>query len=613
MRKASLFLGLVLSSLLVFLYVKPITALAVCNFEIDKECSSGPGSFNRLKIKWELDQGYGCNIFIQAGSYNSPVSNDCKSGAWQSWNYVTGLANGVPITNDGIYKLIVSNGTSECLNQEKEVRMNCSASSGVVPTNPPPSGSGEGKFCWICDGSQDMRKAGGPRGDGLMSSGECDTEGGVFQKDKPSSSIITQKCGGGGASPTSSSQQPDDRKPCWICGGSDWRKAGGPRGDGNLSKSECDTEGGKSQDVAPTGGCGDGQTTQVPTQSPAATEKVVFFQVAESEADLETADKQEYKGKATPYTFRFKDNAPGVRTIYVRFITDKDHKSRAYRKTIILGRSRLTGLSCSYTPTGTGTTIVINGLNLGEQSEDSLVTVGGTEAQIIDWKAEVGESPSPTLDPLLTPPPAGGSTPTPTNKVKSVKSKIVAKLDDRLPGKEKQAVILQNANRKLEGFCRIETTSIELIAKAECRPGDFSGEALVTIREKGAPENIKPVVSQAVKLNKDGRPENFAPVLEKGKTYVMLIKIPRRTLTRKIEFIAGEGTLILPEIIMPVGDIAPTTRPDGKVNTLDREVLSRQWSILADVEKTGDFNGDKRVNSLDWACMRENFNKEDDK
>jgi hypothetical protein len=66
--------------------------------------------------------------------------------------------------------------------------------------------------------------------------------------------------------------------------------------------------------------------------------------------------------------------------------------------------------------------------------------------------------------------------------------------------------------------------------------------------------------------------------------------------------------------ILPIGDIAPKTGPDGKINTADRSELTVQWRVLGtqNTARTGDFNKDTKVNSVDWACMRYDFNKEDE-
>jgi hypothetical protein len=88
----------------------------------------------------------------------------------------------------------------------------------------------------------------------------------------------------------------------------------------------------------------------------------------------------------------------------------------------------------------------------------------------------------------------------------------------------------------------------------------------------------------------------------------------------KIIFIHGNGGGVInaPDgkpFILPIGDIAPTT-PDGQINGLDRAELVRQWQLVlsssSSAALTADFNRDKKVNSIDWACMKYDFNSQDD-
>ena len=121
------------------------------------------------------------------------------------------------------------------------------------------------------------------------------------------------------------------------------------------------------------------------------------------------------------------------------------------------------------------------------------------------------------------------------------------------------------------------------------------------------------LVRQKVTIDKDGIIQGLTQqLLEKGKDYKLSLKAPR-SLRRTAPFSAGEGITNLPNFILPVGDVFPTDGGDGKINILDRSELVRQWSLTADATgKSGDFNRDGRVNSIDWACMKNDFNKSDD-
>ena len=126
------------------------------------------------------------------------------------------------------------------------------------------------------------------------------------------------------------------------------------------------------------------------------------------------------------------------------------------------------------------------------------------------------------------------------------------------------------------------------------------------------------ILEETVKIDKDGVITGLKTILQTGKNYALSIKAPN-SLRRNATFVAEEGTTIVTrpndqDFILPIGDIAPTQSPDGKINTVDKAELTRQWRIFGENIKaqTGDFNRDTKVNSFDWACMRYDFNAEDD-
>lgn len=198
-------------------------------------------------------------------------------------------------------------------------------------------------------------------------------------------------------------------------------------------------------------------------------------------------------------------------------------------------------------------------------------------------------------------------------------SRVIAKIKDKMPGKVRIPLLLTLDDGRVAltssngtPTCTVNTTTVQFAAKVGCRSsGNFSlSDVNVNITELVS--GAKPSVKQKLSLDKDGNlPSDFIPLLEKGKKYKLVVKAPK-TVARKIEFTPAEGSNILPEVSLPIGDIAPAGNPDGKINVSDRSQIVREWSSANDTAKAGDLNLDGRVNSLDWSCMRENFNKEDE-
>jgi hypothetical protein len=125
-------------------------------------------------------------------------------------------------------------------------------------------------------------------------------------------------------------------------------------------------------------------------------------------------------------------------------------------------------------------------------------------------------------------------------------------------------------------------------------------------------------VEETAVIDKDGIVQGLTTKLQAGQQYLVSIDAPN-SLRRNAVITVQDGTTVInaPDgkpFILPIGDIAPSTL-DGEINALDRAELVKQWRTLdssASGTLTGDFNRDKKVNSIDWACMKYDFNTKDD-
>ena len=161
----------------------------------------------------------------------------------------------------------------------------------------------------------------------------------------------------------------------------------------------------------------------------------------------------------------------------------------------------------------------------------------------------------------------------------------------------------------------IKTITLPDCSQAKAREVVFNLEhedwSVYNLPEDGTVVKLKTTVLKILQvLDNEGKPQGLNNKFERDKNYALIIKAPG-TLARKVEFRTSGGTTVLDPISFPVGDIAPASAPDGKINALDRSLLVSQWNASSDVAKTGDFNGDSRINSLDYACMRINFKDSD--
>lgn len=273
----------------------------------------------------------------------------------------------------------------------------------------------------------------------------------------------------------------------------------------------------------------------------------------------------------------------GRKTIFVRFVSNLG-AIRDFQRVINFNPSpKLTNVICAHSLSGVGSVVTINGTAIGLQGKGK-VKVGREDATIITWNETTGV--------------------------------ITASLDKRIEGKN-DVELTRDDGKTARSECTVGTTSVLFSAQSQCKPsGNFSADNVSVKIFANAPTTIEtekpdPIIDEKVKLDKDGKPSGFAPKLEKDKKYSLIVKVPG-TLAKRIDFETKGGTRNLDPVTLLIGDIAPVANPDGKVNAFDKAELTRQWSLIRDVQRTGDFNQDARVNSIDYACMRQNINQSDE-
>lgn len=196
--------------------------------------------------------------------------------------------------------------------------------------------------------------------------------------------------------------------------------------------------------------------------------------------------------------------------------------------------------------------------------------------------------------------------------VKSWKDNSVTGLLPNNAGQEFQ-VILTRSDNQVSGKvkCVVGSQSLQFRANVFCQqiwPFDVPDVELTFIdRNSGGTE-----VPEKVTIDREGFVRGIKTKLQSGRNYALAIKAPK-ALRKVVSFTASNGTINLPEMILPVGDIAGENgRPDGKINAADRSALGADWRNLtvATTPRLADFNKDFKVNSVDWACMRKGFAKQ---
>lgn len=237
-------------------------------------------------------------------------------------------------------------------------------------------------------------------------------------------------------------------------------------------------------------------------------------------------------------------------------------------------------VDCHQAISGNGTIIDIKGANLGQKGTKGAVRAKGKKAAIdsANWKD----------------------------------NEIVANLEnERLDGENDVEITLDDGTT-LTKQCVVGVDTVVFDVKQQCRPaGKYDlGDVDVKIYANVPASQAVPLLTQKIKTDNRGHSEGFAPKLEKGKPYALLAKAVG-TIARKATFDTTTGTANV-TVTLPAGDIAPVEAPDGVINTNDSRELFRRWRITASAGggdcSVADLNGDGVCNSIDWSCMRRNFN-----
>ncbi len=304
------------------------------------------------------------------------------------------------------------------------------------------------------------------------------------------------------------------------------------------------------------------------------------------------------------YTFTRNIIPGGDLTLFCQFKDNKNVTSPVTSKSIkyIGGEPKITSALCTYSPIGTGTQITIKGRNFGDHSDQGTanIKVEGKDARISYWAKDVTDDRTST----------SSATPTPSNN--DIRYKVISSISDKLSDGKHPIVLITDAGKVVNGYCSLGLTTVDFTLKTTClaRSVDLSAND-VAVEIKEDIDNAKSLIKKIINIDKDGKPVDFNPALEIDKTYILSLRAPK-TVSRKVKFVAEEGTTNLNDVILPVGDIYPISSPDNKVNAFDKGEMSREWSLVADVTRVADLNNDSRVNSVDYSCLQSNYNKSGD-
>ncbi len=318
--------------------------------------------------------------------------------------------------------------------------------------------------------------------------------------------------------------------------------------------------------------------------------RTATFKVAETRAGLASAKELTYTSEPSVIDYEFLDKNPGEKFIFVEF---KDSAGKTDVKSASLYLSveppTFSSLSCnldintrvnSVKQVTSNSSIIfkIAGSNFGIQEG---TVKNGTQTLVVeDWK-----------DTAIT---ARLDNPQTSTAQGTPYSVIVTRADSQATEAKTCAIGIQLVSLSSKLMCGVN--NIQVLKNCEATVYDLTA---------------KSKVKKTVQIDKDSNVIGLDTKLQEGKDYKIGIKCPS-TLTNICDVKGGAGTTILSNCGLDWGDIAPVQSVDGIINNFDVQEERRQWGPLKGVLQnslTGDSNNDNVVNSVDYSCMRGNFNK----
>ncbi len=303
------------------------------------------------------------------------------------------------------------------------------------------------------------------------------------------------------------------------------------------------------------------------------------YAISENQADISSITKCDDKTKVSSYTkdpttlpYSFKDTTPGLKTLYVRFISNKGDIKDANRQIMFTPDPVIDTIVCTRSSTGQGTLIGVRGQSFGAHTQQGggYIKVNGESTTIVSWDEG--------------------------------KNVVVSSTPKLLEGVS--TVDFKTDNGKLvSGTCNLGVSTVSFDLSTQCSPKGAFSSPTVDVRLQEATSGAKPFYSKSLSASK-GVVQGFEARVESGKKYSLLIKAAK-TLVKKIDFVADEGTKNLGNIKLWIGDIAPKAAPDGQINVFDKSEMVNQWSVLeTKTLRSADLNGDGTVNNHDYSCQK---------
>lgn len=377
---------------------------------------------------------------------------------------------------------------------------------------------------------------------------------------------------------------------CYVCRGTSFGRAGDPndcKGAPTCPKTSSGNNACTSDSDYSNKPCGSPAPSASTPTGVGTTGKITSFRVSENPNSF-AGGWQDYKDGGVAYDVTFSNNNPGEKLIYVQFMDDKGQISNPLQValgkiTLLSNPPQVSNLYCNYDIQNDVLKLIMGGSNF--DSKQGSITANGQDLsgnQIDSWS-------DTAINARIN---------RPQNSVTGSNVRIKVKKSD---------------GQSDESTCSVNVSQINLGAKWMCGVANTYDIPNTTLSIFAMPVNQNIGVgttassgsskaNETVTISKDGTIKNIKTQLNQNAPYKICVKPPLGIRTCSDQFNFSTGTTMA-KLDIPIGDL----NGDGVINNLDAAILRQQFGVGSG--KTADFLQKGSVNSFDWGCMIQNFNK----
>lgn len=333
------------------------------------------------------------------------------------------------------------------------------------------------------------------------------------------------------------------------------------------------------------GACKSKPTATVKVKGPASaapsassggpTGKITHYRIADDAQALKKANYKVYKSTGVNEDFPFSDTKPGEKVVLVQFKDDKGNEVIKSAKIILLGLPpKVSNVYCYYDVKKDAVSVVVRGANFGTTAGTVIINGQNISKDLIDGWEDT-----------------------------AVMTRINNPQSNNSGSKLK--VTVNNPDGQLDqGACELNVSQFDLGATWMCNVANTHDTPNTTLSIYDLEPLSRSKANETVTISKEGTIKNVKTKLKAGNPYKICVDPPLGLKTCSDKFIFSPGTIVT-KLSVPIGEL----NDDGNINNIDAQILRQQFGV--GTGKTADFLQKGSVNSFDWGCMLQNFNKSD--